>query len=134
MRIWPGSRKHALAAVAARHNYRVPVEQEAVSLLDVESIMRAMRTLRSMPDRERRFFVVKRSSCTSRVHRCLCRGGVGAAIQPTPFDVSTISKLFVGALNRKGEPGGRLTCRLGPSPSTLAEAMKRRVAATRRHS
>lgn len=89
-------------------DYRVPVEQEAVSLLDVEDrIMRAMRTLRSMPDRERRFFVVK-SGHPQHVQEYIdAYAAVEASVprfNPTPFDVSDYLKALSWArvLNREG--------------------------------
>lgn len=67
-------------------------ETESVSLLDVEArLLRAMQTLRAMPDRERRFFIVK-SGHPSHVQEYIDAYAAAEIkpprFQPSPADVS----------------------------------------------
>lgn len=67
-------------------------DTENVSLLDVEErLIRGMRTLRAMPDRDRRFFVVKSgmpSHVQEQIDAYAAVEAVAPRFAPSPFDVS----------------------------------------------
>lgn len=77
-----------------RRVYRGPVATETGhhSVLEVESrVLRAMRTLRSLPDKERRFFIVKSghpAHVQEQMDAYASVAAVAPRFSPTPFDVS----------------------------------------------